>query len=128
MVCGITGCRECGMTSNDSTMSDEKELLPCPMCGGNADYNWDEIGEEKIRQWYIHCAPDDSFKGCIAHDGRFATLKEAVQHWNTRINPHTLATEEALEALRFYAGREQMPKLKRYGVTKATLAIASLTK
>lgn len=68
------------------TVSVEKHepLKTCPMCRGKADYNWDEVGPNAERHWYIHCAPDDSFKGCISHDGRFATLREAVTHWNTR--------------------------------------------
>lgn len=88
------------MTHNEK----HKPFLPCPMCGGKADYNWNEISTLKskdTRQWYVHCAPDDSFKGCIAHDGRFPTLREAVAHWNTRFTPQTpsLADSELVEKL-----------------------------
>jgi len=83
----IINCEIAKLVGRLNMTSEQKEreaLKPCPMCGGKADYNWDEVGPEATRHWYIHCAPDDSFKGCIAHDGRFATLREATKHWNTR--------------------------------------------
>lgn len=73
-------------------------LRECPMCGGKADYNWDER-DDGIRAWYIHCAPDDSFKGCIAHDGRFATLKQATTHWNTRTSNWQEIAEKQREVI-----------------------------
>lgn len=104
----------------------------CPMCGGKCDYNWDEIGPEKVRAWYIHCAPDDSFKGCVAHDGRFATLREAITHWNTRaaLSQPSVTVEELANLLeatycemnalcggRIYFDTYAQAILSRYNVT-----------
>lgn len=95
-----------------SEQKEREALKPCPMCGGKADYNWDEVGPEATRHWYIHCAPDDSFKGCIAHDGRFATLREATKHWNTRT--HQAQSEgEMVERMRILANEARGHLLER---------------
>ena len=60
-------------------MGYEKQLKPCPFCGGRAFiYHFMQPKEE----WRIMCVD------CTARFGRYAGLdrKEAIEAWNRRVN------------------------------------------
>lgn len=63
----------------------EEALLPCPFCGGEAD--WNEREGATGAQYYVECIGDESgggFARCISQDGGYARKSEAIKAWNTR--------------------------------------------
>lgn len=62
-----------------------KELLPCPFCGGEA-FAVTGIVDEGIRQ--IMC------RKCYAKTTVYRTKKEAITAWNTRTNKITVGNGE----------------------------------
>jgi Lar family restriction alleviation protein len=53
-------------------MADERELLPCPFCGGHATTVLVHDG------WAVRC------QGCSAEAGFDTTEEKVIRFWNTR--------------------------------------------
>lgn len=68
----------------------EKELLPCPFCGGEAAFGTVRYSDDHVKEqgW-----KQDTFRfvSCIMCGGNnrsivgFKTQSEAQSHWNTRV-------------------------------------------
>ncbi len=57
---------------------DDKELLPCPFCGGKAEI-WKAHPENPKRNAWIACMGK-----CVVMTKEHETTEEAVKAWNTR--------------------------------------------
>lgn len=68
-----------------------KDLLECPLCGGNHPFVVETITDD--RPWEVMCE-------CGCHAGHFLTEEEAVNRWNTRAIPdNPPLTEEQIRAM-----------------------------
>ena len=62
-----------------------KELKPCPFCGGKAVINHDTMfGSDNPTEYYrVYCTNDECSMGCP--DALFDSEEEIIKDWNTRI-------------------------------------------
>lgn len=65
---------------------EDKELLPCPFCGGEAKLWSHHYAEEDLTLWQVRCNRDFLRKKCYMNDSfvTFGTEEEAIEAWNTR--------------------------------------------
>lgn len=65
---------------------ENKELLPCPFCGGEAKLWSHHYAEEDLTLWQVRCNRDFLRKKCYMNDSfvTFGTEEEAIEAWNTR--------------------------------------------
>lgn len=64
---------------------EDKRLLPCPFCGGDASITYFPAMErlENKDKFYVGC--DNTHCGCeMEHAGGWKSIDEAVNAWNTR--------------------------------------------
>lgn len=71
-------------------MSNDPKLLPCPFCGGPADFESVEAGHSvsiASGTWSVGCVNQDM--DCIGYMllARFARKVEAAEAWNKRAPP-----------------------------------------
>jgi hypothetical protein len=74
-------------------MTTDKQLLPCPFCGGEAilDDVSSFLGDAK---WSPACETED----CVMWNAKYATQREAAAAWNTRMEAvRPPVGEEAVE-------------------------------
>lgn len=66
-------------------MTRETELLPCPFCGGEAEYHY-RINNSPYDGWLCH--PVDNWVSCHGDCGASTAMHElyadAITAWNTR--------------------------------------------
>ena len=75
---------------------DNKTLLPCPFCGGEAEIvKYYKDGKTMFSDKYaVLCRYTGDEQGCGA-EGQINKIKEiAIQAWNTRVEPKGLTGEE----------------------------------
>lgn len=77
-----------------TTTPTDRDLLPCPFCGGAAELRQDfayNTGEPLENGWHAICPPCD-----LIRDQAWAVTREnAIQAWNTRATPDRAEIEAA---------------------------------
>ncbi len=88
-------------------MSDEKTLLPCPFCGGEAELKLYQNGD-----WQIICYHAD---GCIMRESDLSdcyweSVQTLARQWNTRADYHGYehAAIEAWESIKAWNTRAEL--------------------
>ena len=73
-----------------------KELKPCPFCGGEATYGFDDMDKVAATQYWIVC---DNNKCILFYlDCSYESEEEAIKAWNARPEPDKRLVE-ALEKI-----------------------------
>lgn len=72
-------------------LTERGELLPCPVCGKEAEVNF-YAGDGCIYPFSVYCKKFN----CVVIHQEFRTKKAAIKYWNTRPQ---LLTKEQIEAL-----------------------------
>lgn len=62
------------------------ELLPCPFCGGQADYGYTD--ETKVYECYVKCTR------CYA-EMRSDHQVDLIEAWNLRVDQYSIPTTES---------------------------------
>jgi Lar family restriction alleviation protein len=108
---------DCRPNSSAATGDD---LLPCPFCGGEADFYENWVDHE--RKWSVSCG-DCNANLDVCED----TKTEAAAHWNVRLRavPQAASMREALKEISAIGGKITDPR-NLYGIQMTNIAFAAL--
>lgn len=73
----------------------QKDLLPCPFCGGRAD--WQDASGATGTQYYCLCVEEGVLHGCCRQDATYARKTDAIKAWNSRAPAARLETDPMVE-------------------------------
>lgn len=91
------------------------ELKPCPFCGGEAILA--ETNEDEV---FVECC------NCYAHSGIYYCEKEAIEAWNSRVEP-TFTPDELDTIKRMFVDRyprgRKLPEIEQSIIEKCANAL-----